>query len=93
VRVKESGLLEPSSFYERSARYLIGDYAFDAGIVSVSFESEGQGFSVSRHSILKKYIKRCIEILPLRDAAVSTSELLCLSRDRSKRKGVESRKE
>jgi hypothetical protein len=29
-----------------------GNYAFDAGVVPVFFESEGQGFLVSRHSIL-----------------------------------------
>jgi len=57
-------------------------YAFDEGIVAVSScESEGQGFLVSRHSVLKKNIsqekciKRCIELLPLGDAPVSPPEL------------------
>jgi hypothetical protein len=36
----------------------VGDYAFDAGIITVSFEREGQGFLVSRHSILKKNISQ-----------------------------------
>ncbi len=40
---------------------------------------------------MPKYIKRCIEILPLGDAAVSPPELLCLSRE--KELGERSRKD
>jgi hypothetical protein len=53
-----------------------GDYAFEAGIVTISFKSESQGFLVTPFSILKrtfpriKHIKRCIEILPLADAVL-----------------------
>jgi hypothetical protein len=34
----------------------------------------------------RKYIKRCIEILPMGDAAVSSLELLYLSKEKSKGK-------
>jgi hypothetical protein len=30
-----------------SSKWKMGDYAFDAGIVTVSFESEGQGFLIT----------------------------------------------
>jgi hypothetical protein len=78
-----------------AALCLFGNYAFDAGIVMVSCESEGQGFLVLRRTIPKrtfprtKCIGRCIEILPLGDAAVSPPELFSLSRERSKGKGVD----
>jgi hypothetical protein len=64
------------------------------GIVTVSFESEGQGFLIS-HSIFKqhfpgqKYIKSRSEALPLRDAAVSPPKLLFLSKEKSEGKGAE----
>ncbi len=75
-----------------------GDYAFDAGIVTVSCESEGQGFLVSRHSILKnifqnrKCIKRCIEILPLGDAQVHPLSHITFRACRSVGKGFAMRK-
>jgi hypothetical protein len=37
-----------------AALCLFGNYAFDAGIVTVSCKSQGQGFLVSRYSIIKR---------------------------------------
>ncbi len=72
-----------------------GDYACDAGIITISFKSESQRFLVS-HLILKENIsqdkntsKGVLRLLPLGDAAVSPPELFSLSKDKSKGKGVE----
>jgi hypothetical protein len=77
-----------------------GDYAIDAGIVTVSSAnprvkgswSHATRFSKRTFSKTERYIKRCIEIPPLGDTAVSPPKVLYLSKERSKGKGLERHK-
>jgi hypothetical protein len=72
-------------------------HAFDANIVTVFFEYEGQRllvapFDPQEHFPGPRHIKRCIEVLPLGGAAVSPLEMRCLAKDRSKGNEVERHK-
>jgi hypothetical protein len=60
---------------------------FEAGALVVA--EDGPAWRSPEHFPGQKYIKRCIEILPLGDATVSSPELFCLSEEKSNGKGVE----